>query len=950
MNKILKNLKLGKELFVISLFFASYIVYNLFSAPVFLLNDTSTLYISQATLDGVDVSARVNLFYKALLSVLFLIPIIYLLLFGIKKKFKISKKQLTLPMIIAFTGFSFIVFDVFRIVSLQSIHLLFAVFILSLLVLTLAQYNRQLRFIQTPSFYSLVFLLSGLLFVAVLFLFNSNSFINSHLAWIYFLIFILIIFGFLIIKKFTGYSINKIAAIGVAFTLIPIFIFVSTELLFLVKLKLDFYIPYKWVFMGLVFVSFLIIGFLVWKSKLKISRNRLNLFYSLSFLLSFLLLKLYSPIQEHPTEMFELANPANALMRIFKFHEIPFVDFMSSHMFSEQYYGIIHSLIFGYDGSLDFFSYSFFNKVIFYVVAFFFLNKVLQNRTLSVLFLLTFPFISVLFCASIFLGIIVFFSINKLINNQTIKNYLVFCFLLILMIFWSIDTGYSSLVTAVFFLPLMFFVENKKPNYKNLFKTLLVFLIVVAGLFITFSVIRSPQYLLDSFTSALHYLKANQAHGYSEISTEYSHQFYLLHVLLPLISVISVLYIIFILRIQRESEITNKRFLLKSSLFLFILFLVNFQRGIVRHGFIEGQDTFLTCTFYIALAIFLLSFCKKKNLSFRYVFLFEISFLLIVLVKYFPLYQGKSDMEMCFTESSLVKLDSTFCSDKFQSKILGDKEFAEKNYAEIKTFLDQNLSSEQTFLDFSNTPMLYYYCQRNVPSYFCQSLQNVVDDYLQIKNIENIDVKEVPVVVYSNYPLNWFDMTDGVLNAMRQYIIVEFIYRNYEPFRVINNHSIWVSKEFSPSFSDTVHQMDALVIEPKTYDYRKSAGIINDFFKKSEYSDLQLLGKGEIIPDKYDGSVTYSIDKKTGCGIPVFVKIYVNEPVDGEVINVVITNDECYIGTVLFTIEKNRYEYMLMLSNHYLWYVCKPTYLNIKLDSETEIKMVEFYQDKRYEY
>ena len=41
--------------------------------------------------------------------------------------------------------------------------------------------------------------------------------------------------------------------------------------------------------------------------------------------------------------------------------------------------------------------------------------------------------------------------------------------------------------------------------------------------------------------------------------------------------------------------------------FLFILFLANFQRGIVRHGFAEGQDTFLTCTFYLASAVFMLS-------------------------------------------------------------------------------------------------------------------------------------------------------------------------------------------------------------------------------------------------------------------------------------------------------------------------------------------------------
>lgn len=950
MNKIIKNIKFEKELFIISLFIAAYIICNLFSAPVFLINNYTDLYISQATLDGVDVSARVNLFYKSVISCLLLIPLIYVFLFWLKQRFLISKKQLLVPVIISFSGFSFVVFDVFKVTSSQSIHLLFGMLVLSMLVIFIPKRQRSFRYVESPGFYSFVFLLSGLLYVAILFVFNSNTFLTGHLPYLYFIIFILVFVSTVFIKRLTGYSINKIAATGVSFTLIPFFIFISTELLFLIKIKQNVFIPYKWIFACLLLISFLIISFLVLKSKIKISRNRLNLFYTLSFLFSFLLLRFYSPVQEHPTELFELANPANAIMRIFKFHEIPFVDFMSSHMFSEQYYGIIHSLIFGYDGSLDFISYSFFNKVIFYVVAFYFMSKVLKNRTLAVLFLMTFPFISVLFCAAIFLGILVFFSVNRLIREQKTGNYLLFFILIVLMIFWSIDTGYSSLVTAIVFLPLMFFTENKRPDFKSLFKGLLVFILIAAGLFAVFSLIRSPKYLLDSFVSALHYLKANQAHGYSEISRDYSHQFYLLYVLLPFISVIAMLYIVFVLRTKRDSENKYKIFLLKSSLFLFILFLANFQRGIVRHGFTEGQDTFLTCTFYLASVVFLLSFYTKNNLSFRYIFLFVTSSFLIVLIKYFPLYQGRSDMEVCITKNGLFNLDGNFSADKFQSKTLGDNEFAEKNYSEIKAFMDNNLSADQTFLDFSNTPMLYYYCQRNVPSYFCQSLQNTVDDYLQIKNIENIDVKKVPVVVYSNYPVNWFDMTDEVPNAMRQYIIAEFIYRNYEPFRVLNNHSIWVSKELALSCIDTVHQQDTLVTKPRTFNYKKSASIINSHFKKSDYGDLQLLGQGTVIPGRYDGFVTYGIDERTGNGMPVFAKVYVNNPVDGEVLNLVLTNDNCYIGTVLFTIEKDKNEYMVMLSNHYLWYVCKPAYLNIKLDLQTKISKVEFYQDKRYEY
>ena len=89
---------------------------------------------------------------------------------------------------------------------------------------------------------------------------------------------------------------------------------------------------------------------------MKVLQNR----FALAALLGLITAVQYHPIFTQSSEMFELANNANAQLKLFQFHEIPFVDFLSSHVFSEQFYGIIYHTIFGYSNDLAFLTYAFF--------------------------------------------------------------------------------------------------------------------------------------------------------------------------------------------------------------------------------------------------------------------------------------------------------------------------------------------------------------------------------------------------------------------------------------------------------------------------------------------------------------------------------------------------------------------------------------------------------------
>ena len=127
-------------------------------------------------------------------------------------------------------------------------------------------------------------------------------------------------------------------------------------------------------------------------------------------------------------------------------------------------------------------------------------------------------------------------------------------------------------------------------------------------------------------------------------------------------------------------------------------------------------------------------------------------------------------------------------------RVLDAEEFAEKHYNDLKHFFDTNFDTDATFIDFSNTPMLYFYLQREVPSYFCQYMQNTVTEFLQEENLKLLQTKNIPAVLFSNYPLTGLDCTDGVPNTLRYNIICKHIYDNYVPYTVLNNHTVWIKK------------------------------------------------------------------------------------------------------------------------------------------------------------
>lgn len=933
--------KIEREISLIASFVVLLSTYLLFKNTDLTLHDYSKLYISEATLDNIDVSGRVALFFKITAFLLILLPIGYLSLLKLKSDFSLSKKLLNPLSIISFIGIIYILLDLIGIESKIGLKFFSVYFIYAIGILAFTKIKRSKKNLQLHH-HPVIITLTILLLTAVLLLFNSNSALYNSGVFIYFAINFGISTTIQIIKKKSDLSYTQIFKILSPFCLIPIFLFISIESIFFFKLKYDFFIPYKWLFLSLISVSIPSYFIFFYKRSRTISIYQLQAKYFIpSAIISLIIFISYHPYLLEPTELFELANTANAQMKLFEFKEIPFVDYMSSHMFSEQFYGIIHGVIFGYNKSLDFITYQFFYYILFTIIVYCFLLKFIKNPFLVFLFIIIFPFIHILFNTHLFFGILILFSIQKLFKNQTIKNYL-FLFILIFSLFlWRLDTGAATCMATLLFFPLSIYSSKINLNFKVILKAFLLFILLLTIIVGIAIILKSSEYLLSNFKNALHYAAGNQAHGYTQVSKTFPQQFYFFHFVFPLISIFSILKISYSLRMKTNEMTKFSIFSLNAALFLYILYLANFQRGIVRHSFMESNDIIISSTFYIATTLFIISFLKEKENLSRISNLFNVSLVLILFLSFFPLNSGNSNIDNYFSKSPLQNIDSYFQKETFKGKIIENKEFSKNNYKDIKQFLDKNISKNQTFMDFSNTPMLYFNCHRNVPSYFCQNLQNTIDDYQQFQQIKSIPLHKVPIVVYSNYPTNWFDRTDNVPNSMRQYLIAEYIYKNYKPFGIINKHSIWTLKTKNIAWKIT--EKDTLAEKPQTHQYKKAASLIYHHFTSKKEKEIEKLSILRSL-----NSTDFCLPEKTNNEIGVFISFQFEKVKPSQEIKFEIVGEKGVIGIISFITLENENNYMVRLSNHYLWHIQKPKFIRIlNLEDTRILRKIQLYKDLR---
>ncbi len=511
-------------------------------------------------------------------------------------------------------------------------------------------------------------------------------------------------------------------------------------------------------------------------------------------------------------EHFETANRANAAMNLFHFGKIPFADFFTSHLLSDQIHTWLYALVHGYRPNLDFLVYSFYFVLFTLILAYTFLSLVFRRPWFALFYTAVIPVILIQLPVSFSMGLLSFVALWYYFKKQHLISFLLFLLACSFTMLWRIDTAVMSLPAALFCLLLwVWHTRSGALLLKHALRGLLLIGIPLAGIIVYF-LIAHPRFA-SNLRDALGYIGGSQAHGFPEILHGGVMTIHLPNFILPTLVILLSLVVCF-RYLKARAGFADMLVVV----FLTIVYLLNFQRGLVRHATAaEGFDNFISSFVYflIPFQIVVVAGIRRYRTS---IFL-AASFLIVFS---FKTPQPRERM-------TLFASDALASSLQLQITDSGDLVERVHGYTDIKTafsgldsFMSQNFSREASFIDLSNTPMLYYYLQREIPGYFCQYTQNMVTASIQERNIPLLESMNLPVTVFSSWPAHeFFDRTDGVENTLRYYRLAAYIFENYEPLGVVSEKYLWLEKGRRLRYNNTSPLPEATVYAPQRFELRK---------------------------------------------------------------------------------------------------------------------------------
>lgn len=722
-----------------------------FTTELFLENN---FMIGEATAKGVNVSARISNFYT-----LFFIGLsVFTTLFFILNKFNASffKKVryesefsvlITLQILLSI----FYVFNGEKSESDAVLHLS----ILYLFGLELVQFisKKEFKFLNGKVLKSLLLSTIGL------YLITENIFITGTI-----LLVLLPLLRLEFIQK-------KFQSISIVITALPFLLFLTVELTLILNQN-GFYNWQYWVSGAIVLL--VLLSIIVLKKANKKSFNDLIFKWQAPILVLGASIYLhYSPIVQFSADLFETANNLNPLMMSEVFHSTFFIDYISSHLLSDYVWMKLYALLNGYENdtsALIYYSFSFFA---YSLTIYYFLKEFFNSHFGIILFMLFMPYVFFYFPYSYAFTLIPLIFLNRYFLTKRVPFLWWFGITSTLTLFWRLDIGIATIGASIVIFIFLFLYEK---NIRNQLFKILSLLAICYGLIFAFYYSYNSNFI----TEAIHYFGGAQAHGFSILTKENSNLFYLDYFILPGIIGLTTIYLLF-----------NFRLYAKENFFWIVLFFAgfyffNFQRGLVRHSFHSMNESYISSFSWVILAILYVRFYQKK---------IYLGFFSILLVAGFLL-----SIHTIENSNSLLNSKKSFSVNELP-KIEGAKvNRVTENYDFIKytqpavDFIKENLKNNETFFDFSNSPILYYHSEKRIPTIFCQSLQYIVDFYLQKECVNKLKKQKIPWVVHNQIIDAFGDNIDGVPNNIRYYYIASYLIDEYTPENYHGLFHFWRKK------------------------------------------------------------------------------------------------------------------------------------------------------------
>ncbi len=780
-----------------SLFYSCIIIYFCISSAAFPVMDFAGRIFSQASSENISIAGREFLYYKGLLVFLCSFPLFFLLLSRLDRF--ISKTEKEILNYISAAGIFFLALQVYTGSFSASLFLIY------MLHITLAGGGLIKRILRIPAgkdygpeFYAWILCCIFFLF----FFFKDTLYFCDYFFVPSLPLFLpvcgLLIFLAVLFPERRGGSGTPLfpAAINVLrpVALFPLWSFISRECYMILNNHgIYFFNPSGIYISGAVIIIWLVARKYKRGKKAEVPRTetiqQLKLYYFPLLVAGMTVCQYYAPVIVPSQELFETANPALATEQLHDFGKIPFLHSFNTHGLADTLHAFIYNMLNGYHG-LEYDVYWFFPIAALTLLAYYVLASFTGNPYVAVFTILFSPFVFIYFPSGFDIALASVFVLAGVLKKQSVRNYMLLFISIVLLSLWRYDTAVPNILACV---AVIFTFRYAREGFVLDFSSILKGMAAAAGVFALLLLSASILFRTDFLRGAAdlwHFFLSDQAYGIKKLNDpaftgDNTHLY-----IFPLAVTLLLAYAFYIsVKEKTASGITAFTVLFFTGFY----YLANYPGGLVRNTLITSGDTSLSSFVFFLLAGSVYLFFRHKPQLNRFLFFTAASCLLI--------YNYKSPREAipssnCYQDiitrpdSALFILPANYKIDR--APISEDFEIA--CYREFAHFMDEHFRPEETFLDFSNTPMLYFYTHRVNPGFFNQPLLSCHDDYLQNRFLEGLKKYKIPVVVFSNFPLSFWDSIDGVPNTTRHYRIAEYIYRHYRPYAIMNGRCIWISK------------------------------------------------------------------------------------------------------------------------------------------------------------
>ena len=788
------------EIVFLPLFFALGITYILFHKSTFWLEQFQGRPISLATSESLDIVKRVSTYYRGITT--FFLLSIGLIISTVGQIKKISRSDLRILNLCGVAGFSLMFFLLLGGQVQSSMHLILAILFAAfagILGKNIMSWEEK-----EDGEYMLLFgwttMISTILFFLqwhILNLFSKFAF-HSIPDFIGITTAVLLFVYFFLSKKFnfTFQSISKGIRVTTPLVLIPALSLLSFEGSMILGQRGMLLGPTPLYVSGLLILLFAV--FRRYKKSQPLftdAKHKLNTVWVPFLLVGIIGLVMYKPVVSPDIDWFEDGNRILPLQQWFDFGKIPFLDTFSSHAMSDWVWGALYSLFNGPD-PMGVFVYGFLLGVVVTLLIYALVLRLSDNAFLSVFVALFYPYTDLLLPTYYHIVPLTVLLLLNILQKQSVKNYFLFFFLLLFTMVWRIDLGISNFMAGIGGLALLWFVHpDFNPDRKSALRGFGIFAVTSLFLFLIAILIQGPALLFDRLGEMAGYLSSLQAYGLINLSGATDMKYYSLYFIMP-VAVALVAGFAFVKLIRNNEAASRASIVSVVIIFLSIFYFSNLQRGLVRHTLAEQWDTAFTSYgfFILVCPVF---YSRKKSITPAIQF-FSFFILATVITVNYKLNTPELDRSNVYNEvmkfvqgelpvKTAMKTDRTPERTEYRSDFYGDLDF----------WMKKNISDSSSFLDFSNSPMLYYYLGRKTPNYLCQIPHTAHNDEMQDRLLNGLKNYDLPVALFSNYPVSYWDQLDGIPNCMRHYKISEYIYKNYSPYALINHHTVWAKKNFT---------------------------------------------------------------------------------------------------------------------------------------------------------